>query len=123
MAQQAVAAMDDVLQWARADDERTRLRIGLSVFSPRFRAILVAAQREMAEIDWQITQIGLSDPYRPLLKGDVTVLAAGSESRSGAEGLINPAHSSRSWPCTRPTSTWSRSARRRSEPALPTSKG
>lgn len=71
LARQAVAAMDEVVRWARSDTERVRVSIGLSVFSPRFRAILAEGRRQMAEIDWRIAQLGFTDPYRALLDGEV----------------------------------------------------
>jgi DNA-binding transcriptional LysR family regulator len=71
LAQRVVGAMDDVVQWARSDDERTRLRIGLSVFSPRFREILTLARKQMDDVDWEITQLGFADPYQRLLDGDI----------------------------------------------------
>ncbi|BBY17000.1 LysR family transcriptional regulator [Mycolicibacterium litorale] len=71
LAQRAVGAMDDVLQWARSDGDRIRLRIGLSVFSPRFRAILAEAHRQFSEIVWEVRQFGFAEPYRPLLTGEV----------------------------------------------------
>jgi DNA-binding transcriptional LysR family regulator len=71
LAQHAVAAFDDVVQWARSDPHRTQLRIGVSVFTPRFRTILAEAHRQMPEIDWQIRQLGFGEPYRALVDGDV----------------------------------------------------
>jgi DNA-binding transcriptional LysR family regulator len=71
LAQRVIAAMDDVVQWARATEDRVTLRVGTSVFSPRFRDILSTARREIPEIDWQIAQLGFADPYRPLLDGEV----------------------------------------------------
>lgn len=71
LAQRAVETMDDVLRWARPDSRRTQLRIGLSVFSPRFRTILSEAHRQMSEVDWQVIQLGFAEPYRALLDGEV----------------------------------------------------
>lgn len=71
LAQHAVAALDEVRQWARSEAKHVQLRIGLSVFSPRFRTILSEAHREMPDIDWQIRQLGFAEPYRALVDGDV----------------------------------------------------
>jgi DNA-binding transcriptional LysR family regulator len=71
LAQQAVTAMDGVVHWATSGDELSRIRIGISVFTPRFRAILSAAHQEMSEIIWQVRQLGFTEPYRALLDGDV----------------------------------------------------
>lgn len=71
LAQRVVAAMDDVVGWARTGAHRARVRIGLSVFTPRARAILAEARRQMDDIDWHITQLGFTQPYRALLDGDV----------------------------------------------------
>lgn len=71
LAQRAVAAMDEVVAWAKTDAERTTIRIGLAVFSTQFRAIYAAAQQHMPDIDWQITQLGFADPFRAVLDGDV----------------------------------------------------
>lgn len=70
LAQRAVRAVDDVVIWAHSGMDRPRIRVGISVFSPAFRAIFAAAHHEMPEIDWQVTQLGLVDPFRALRDGE-----------------------------------------------------
>ncbi|MQY24181.1 LysR substrate-binding domain-containing protein [Nocardia macrotermitis] len=66
LARNAVRAVDEVVGWARSD-QGAELRVGVAVFSPQSRAILTAARAEMPEIQWQVKQLGFSDPYRALL--------------------------------------------------------
>lgn len=71
LARTAVDAMDQVLDWARDESAPSRIRVGLLVSSPGFRAILAAATQQMPRAQWEIRQLGFLGCYEALAKTEV----------------------------------------------------
>ncbi|WP_158633268.1 LysR family transcriptional regulator [Amycolatopsis sp. WAC 04182] len=70
-ARQAIAAMDDVLDWARKAIDEPGIRVGLMVSSPRFRAIMAAVADELPRVRWQVRQLGFLGCHDALTDGEV----------------------------------------------------
>lgn len=71
LARAATAAMDEVLDWARGDAAGPRIRVGLMVSSPGFRAILAAATQQMPHVQWEIRQLGFLGSHDALARAEV----------------------------------------------------
>lgn len=71
LARQAIAAMDEVLDWARKGIDEPAIRVGLMVSSPRFRTIMAAVADELPQVRWQIRQLGFLGCHDALTDGEV----------------------------------------------------
>ncbi|AXB42435.1 LysR family transcriptional regulator [Amycolatopsis albispora] len=71
LARQALEAMDEVVTWAKGEVAEPRLRVGLMVSSPRFRAIMATAARRLPHVRWQIRQLGFLRCSDALAGGEV----------------------------------------------------
>ncbi|MFW0794408.1 LysR family transcriptional regulator [Gordonia sp. CPCC 205515] len=71
LARQALAAMDEVVEWSGGGRRRTAVRVGLMVSSARFRATMSAATAAMPEVTWEIKHLGLDGAYRALADDEV----------------------------------------------------
>ncbi|MBE1574285.1 LysR family transcriptional regulator [Amycolatopsis roodepoortensis] len=70
-AREAVAAMDEVLAWARKTADEPGVRVGLMVSSPRFRRTMAAVADELPQVRWQIRQLGFLGCHDALAGGEV----------------------------------------------------
>ncbi|GAA3681005.1 LysR family transcriptional regulator [Arthrobacter ginkgonis] len=71
LAEKAVSAFQEVLDWAGAEAAAPSLRVGLMVSSPKFRDIMAAAAERMPDVQWQIRQLGFLDCHAALERGDI----------------------------------------------------
>lgn len=71
LAQRAVAAMDEVVDWAQDEAADPRIRVGVMVSSPTFRAIMAEAAQQLPHVRWQIRQLGFLGCYQALERAEV----------------------------------------------------
>jgi DNA-binding transcriptional LysR family regulator len=71
LADKAVSAMQEVLDWAGSEAATPTLRVGLMVSSPQFRDIMAAAAERMSDVQWQIRQLGFLGCHAALERGDI----------------------------------------------------
>ncbi|MGV9709505.1 LysR family transcriptional regulator [Gordonia sp. NPDC003424] len=71
LARQALASMDEVVEWSEGGRRRTSVRVGLMVSSARFRATMAAATAAMPEVTWEIKHLGLDGAHRALADDEV----------------------------------------------------
>nr|WP_303901487.1 LysR family transcriptional regulator [Enteractinococcus helveticum] len=70
LAERAVATMQDVLTWADTSVQ-IRLRVGMVVSSPSFRALMGAAVRDFPAVKWEIRHLEFADPSMAIEDGIV----------------------------------------------------
>jgi len=70
LAERAVETMQDIHTWARAN-VRTRLRVGMVVSNPNFRALMAMAVQKFPTIKWEIRHLEFAEPYAAIKRGDV----------------------------------------------------
>lgn len=86
-AERAVAAMQDIRTWLDTSIE-SRLRVGMVVSNPSFRALMAAAVRRYPAITWEIRHLEFAEPYTAIERGEVDcafVVDGGAPKTSGFE--------------------------------------
>lgn len=71
LADKAVSALQEVLDWAGSEAAAPCLRVGLMVSSPQFRDIMAAAAERMSDVQWQIRQLGFLGCHAALERGEI----------------------------------------------------
>lgn len=71
LAERVVDGIDAIAAWGQRVRDTPRVRVGLMVTTPRFRAVMTEAARERPDVQWEIRQLGFDGWVAALERGDV----------------------------------------------------